>query len=209
MLYVTDNQHKTQSLLCYQDFKDTFVCNTQHQRSSFSRSWVVLSGFQRYFCMQYTTLTNSISMSPLLCYQDFKDTFVCNTQQVTTPCKAHPVVLSGFQRYFCMQYTTYPYSLIRKYWLCYQDFKDTFVCNTQPTASASVSLPVVLSGFQRYFCMQYTTADLVGGHPLALCYQDFKDTFVCNTQHRDDETLPSSVVLSGFQRYFCMQYTTT
>ena len=93
---------------------------------------VVLSGFQRYFCMQYTTTRFTTSCNPLLFYQDFKDTFVCNTQ---LPVKQYlqlfgcfiriskillyaihnesedgdqteEVVLSGFQRYFCMQYTT-------------------------------------------------------------------------------------------------------
>ena len=56
--------------------------------------------------------------------------------------------------------------------------------------------------------MQYTTHS----QPLALVrslfYQDFKDTFVCNTQRMTDEELDNLVVLSGFQRYFCMQYTT-
>ena len=41
--------------------------------------------------------------------------------------------------------------------LFYQDFKDTFVCNTQLIASTDICIIVVLSGFQRYFCMQYTT----------------------------------------------------
>ena len=67
-------------MLFYQDFKDTFVCNTQHVTTTLQRYKVVLSGFQRYFCMQYTTFT----------LQVYKD----------------QVVLSGFQRYFCMQYTT-------------------------------------------------------------------------------------------------------
>ena len=118
------------------------------------------------------------------------------------------VVLSGFQRYFCMQYTTVRQQGRMTAELCYQDFKDTFVCNTQPSHQASAGqrgcviriskillyaihnfrklfasrISVVLSGFQRYFCMQYTTYTLVNAHRLRLCYQDFKDTFVCNTQ---------------------------
>ena len=142
----------------------------------------MLSGFQRYFCMQYTThrkvckdcrscviriskiLLYAIHNEELvyppqlpLCYQDFKDTFVCNTQlngleRALTDCcviriskillyaihnssstrRCNPrVVLSGFQRYFCMQYTTLYDPIHRKAALCYQDFKDTFVCNTQ------------------------------------------------------------------------------
>ena len=143
----------------------------------------MLSGFQRYFCMQYTTGKTAFFTMLMLCYQDFKDTFVCNTQQEwkskdnhigcviriskillyaihnhharqnAVPC----VVLSGFQRYFCMQYTTPVNRDTDCHWLCYQDFKDTFVCNTQPTFLLSNPIAVVLSGFQRYFCMQYTT----------------------------------------------------
>ena len=92
----------------------------------------------------------------------------------------------------------------------YQDFKDTFVCNTQLVMKEvqqiegcfiriskillyaihneqyrySPHKQVVLSGFQRYFCMQYTTIWLMSYHLLVLFYQDFKDTFVCNTQRR-------------------------
>ena len=141
-------------------------------------------------------------------YQDFKDTFVCNTQQFRdieleifscfiriskillyaihniSCCDwcVHHVVLSGFQRYFCMQYTT---SSCSNRWgekLFYQDFKDTFVCNTQHNSHITLAIQVVLSGFQRYFCMQYTTHEGVYVRATSLFYQDFKDTFVCNTQ---------------------------
>ena len=92
--------------------------------------------------------------------------------------------------------------------LFYQDFKDTFVCNTQPIIFRTYSnqrcfiriskillyaihnevqigrhiVKVVLSGFQRYFCMQYTTNAQTHNSTSELFYQDFKDTFVCNTQ---------------------------
>ena len=82
--------------------------------------------------MQYTTITNDDERKSRLFYQDFKDTFVCNTQPqlqyndddsgcfiriskillyaihnyVTRGVIDNMVVLSGFQRYFCMQYTT-------------------------------------------------------------------------------------------------------
>ena len=82
--------------------------------------------------------------------------------------------------------------------------------------------------------MQYTTTPLRGVALRRLFYQDFKDTFVCNTQHIELRDVISvgcfiriskillyaihneewciiigvGVVLSGFQRYFCMQYTT-
>ena len=118
-------------MLFYQDFKDTFVCNTQRIIIVPQNVRVVLSGFQRYFCMQYTTNTVIVGNDQVLFYQDFKDTFVCNTQPTVTNDVLQSVVLSGFQRYFCMQYTTLPTFPIIKIRLFYQDFKDTFVCNTQ------------------------------------------------------------------------------
>ena len=36
---------------------------------------VVLSGFQRYFCMQYTTKSMAVFIYRLLCYQDFNEQF--------------------------------------------------------------------------------------------------------------------------------------
>ena len=142
--------------------------------------------------MQYTTTSVVRYRLARLCYQDFKDTFVCNTQHdnryrlCLTSCVIRIskillyaihnllgviisfvfVVLSGFQRYFCMQYTTSPsdqyrcsgcvirISKILLYAihnsmiiappntpLCYQDFKDTFVCNTQPSILSCFSSP--------------------------------------------------------------------
>ena len=196
---------------------------------------VVLSGFQRYFCMQYTTswwwnptfISCVIRISKILLY-------AIHNQSVPH-CGRRWVVLSGFQRYFCMQYTTEPLGDVRVELLCYQDFKDTFVCNTQrhtqcshirrscviriskillyaihnPPRRQPNATNVVLSGFQRYFCMQYTTVYVKSVKESGLCYQDFKDTFVCNTQLVLHCRLSIIVVLSGFQRYFCMQYTTT
>ena len=108
-----------------------------------------------------------------------------------------------------MQYTTDCQCLLAPHQLFYQDFKDTFVCNTQRnTADVMIAdgcfiriskillyaihntrmviqsnYSVVLSGFQRYFCMQYTTITKEKEILAMLFYQDFKDTFVCNTQH--------------------------
>ena len=82
--------------------------------------------------------------------------------------------------------------------------------------------------------MQYTTVDSKYGYLKKLFCQDFKDTFVCNTQPTGSDWLrlagcfvriskihlyaihnlflthhlAKRVVLSGFQRYICMQYTT-
>ncbi len=132
--------------------------------------------------MLYTTLVLFFLFHIWLFYQDFKDTFVCYTQLITKERTLQVVVLSGFQRYFCMLYTTLQYISTRADLLFYQDFKDTFVCYTQLLGSLFSSISVVLSGFQRYFCMLYTTGVLGGRTELLLFYQDFKDTFVCYTQ---------------------------
>ena len=119
----------------------------------------------------------------VLFYQDFKDTFVCNTQRILFE-------LNKQERCFIRISKILLYAIHNPYQpkhqaneLFYQDFKDTFVCNTQPTPhrtsppsccfiriskillyaihnyylGADCVTLVVLSGFQRYFCMQYTT----------------------------------------------------
>ena len=197
------------TLLCYQDFKDTFVCNTQlvglrhsppigcviriskillyaihNYTTSFSITLsVVLSGFQRYFCMQYTTLRSHSHHQGRLCYQDFKDTFVCNTQRVKVPFAVNVSCVIRISKILLYAIHNIAYNKI------------------------TIQI-VVLSGFQRYFCMQYTTYYQDACTKTLLCYQDFKDTFVCNTQQRTCYLHTQQVVLSGFQRYFCMQYTT-
>ena len=124
-----------------------------------------------------------------------------------------------------MQYTTSFEFWPKDYTLFYHDFKDTFVCNTQPAKVMAFFLLccfikiskillyaihnlcygcrswfyVVLSRFQRYFCMQYTTVDDDFEVPSELFYQDFKDTFVCNTQLYSTAKILTNVVLSGFQ----------
>ena len=211
MQYTTSQGHSLRvSGLFYQDFKDTFVCNTQPscvwilfgvncfikiskillyaihniRHDDVPSALVVLSGFQRYFCMQYTTLHHLLA-----------DVVRC---------------LSGFQRYFCMQYTTTHASHPRRGQLFYQDFKDTFVCYTQlyfssHTVSAccfiwiskihfyaihntaladGMEREVVLSGFQRYFCMQYTTMDSMCFILLWLFYQDFNEQFCCKSTEK-------------------------
>ena len=47
--------------------------------------------------------------------------------------------------------------------------------------------------------MQYTTVDDDFEVPSELFYQDFKDTFVCNTQLYSTAKILTNVVLSGFQ----------
>ena len=174
------------------------------------RQCVVLSGFKRYFCMQYTTRRLQPWHESPLFYQDFKDTFVCNTQR-TKPCyydtlrcfimiskillgaihnlvrvlaKRLHVVLSWFQRYFCMQYTTLFKKMTPAAKLFYLDFKDTFVCNTQPSWRLANSARVVLSGFQRYFWMQYTTSSSRSFHVERLFYQDVNEQFCCKSTEK-------------------------
>ena len=120
----------------------------------------------------------------LLFYQDFKDTFVCNTQLrcfLIIGANSCFIRISKILLYAIHNTIVIVIDFLK---LFYQDFKDTFVCNTQPalastagTASCFIriskillyaihNLPcsafshvrVVLSGFQRYFCMQYTTS---------------------------------------------------
>ena len=142
-------------------------------------------------------------------YHDFKDTFVCNTQLKLG-------VANGIVGCFIMISKIHLYAIHNVHCtllfievLFYHDFKDTFVCNTQPRSSSGqkttrcfiwiskihlyaihnhrgdwrTRLVVVLSGFQRYFWMQYTTSSSSPPAPTPSFYQDFKDTFVCNTQH--------------------------
>ena len=94
--------------------------------------------------------------------------------------------------------------------LFYQDFKDTFVCNTQPAdfnrgtkarcfikiskillyaihngpSPAITTRCVVLSGFQRYFWMQYTTVDGTATPSLSLFYQDVNEQFCCKSTEK-------------------------
>ena len=143
-----------------------------------------------------------------LCYQDFKDTFVCNTQPLATPSVIDNrcviriskillyaihnlcsfsyllviVVLSGFQRYFCMQYTTIQQVYILTLCCVIRISKILLYAIHNLLHLCKLLAVVVLSGFQRYFCMQYTTPIHCRIDRHALCYQDFKDTFVCNTQ---------------------------
>ena len=171
-------------LLFYQDFKDTSVCNTQPHRLALSMlRGCFITEFQRYFCMQYTTLHHLLADVVLLFYQDFKDTFVCNTQHAVQCDSTCPCCFIRISK--ILLYAIHNMS-----------------CTFMPFGS------VVLSGFQRYFCMQYTTWNWANNPEEKLFYQDFIDTFVCNTQHDQEQTFGKQVVLSGFQRYFCMLYTT-
>ena len=133
-----------------------------------------------------------------------------------------------------MQYTTTPWVSEWVRLLFYQDFKDTFVCNTQHHYMLGLSWWSCFIRISKILLYAIHNIPLLFYHLLTLFYQDFKDTFVCNTQHADSayaalqccfiriskillyaihnwvrqDGASSKVVLSGFQRYFCMQYTT-
>ena len=120
------------------------------------------------------------------------------------------VVLSGFQWTIWRIYTTS--SIISTSWtmLFYQDFNEQFEGYTQLGFGRSCRalccfirismnnlkdihnfwvgfcawLLVVLSGFQWTIWRIYTTSTQPQTSTRTLFYQDFKDTFVCNTQHQ-------------------------
>ena len=195
----------------------------------------MLSGFQRYFCMQYTTVGLEVGEEDGLCYQDFKDTFVCNTQQhhrCSNSLRSCVIRISKILLYAIHNESN---AHTMRTLCCVIRISKIllYAIHNQSILLISPQL-VVLSGFQRYFCMQYTTIAALGIIATRLCYQDFKDTFVCNTQQCEKKMTDllrcviriskillyaihnrstmcnsrRSVVLSGFQRYFCMQYTT-
>ena len=49
------------------------------------------------------------------------------------------------------------------------------------TKTINIAGKVVLSGFQRYFCMQYTTRRRRWRSGRRLFYQDFNEQFVCKS----------------------------
>ena len=167
-------------------------------------------------------------------YQDFKDTFVCNTQlccasSLYTSCcfiRISKILLYAIHNIQCAR--------DKIGGLFYQDFKDTFVCNTQRVLGDGERLGGCFIRISKILLYAiHNMGSRLRGEG-RLFYQDFKDTFVCNTQHltrisfisgscfiRISKILlyaihntkatiskPAEVVLSGFQRYFCMQYTT-
>ena len=124
--------------------------------------------------MQYTTQYLYIDMHAWLFYQDFKDTFVCNTQlhhrnmAHTSRCF---IRISKILLYAIHNITS---TICNKILLFYQDFKDTFVCNTQPCYATSGA---------RYCCFIRISKILLYAIHNNDCPYDFKNV----------------VVLSGFQ----------
>ena len=133
--------------------------------------------------MQYTTRFLDARLRLPLFYQDFKDTFVCNTQRM---CKWFDIHTSCFIRI----------SKILLYAI--HNMIKNKVYNGD----------VVLSGFQRYFCMQYTTPRL-SKRIRKRCFIRISKILLYAIHNLSDlKKRAQEVVLSGFQRYFCMQYTT-
>ena len=135
MQYTTGSINITPVIqLCHQDFKDTFVCNTQHNKNGESE----LAG-----CV--------IRISKILLYA------IHNQAQRVTLRKR--VVSSGFQRYFCMQYTT-PIALLLKGTSCVIRISKILLYAIHNFEKRRLWRKLVVSsGFQRYFCMQYTTGE--------------------------------------------------
>ena len=129
--------------------------------------------------MQYTTSMPCMRRIMMSFYQDFKDTFVCNTQRL------HRLLQHPRRRFIRI-------SKILLY----------AIHNTWVWTSKKVG--VVLLGFQRYFCVQYTTSSSRSFHVARLFYQDFKDTFVCNTQPNvgtSDEYFSCFIMISKILLY--------
>ena len=120
---------------------------------------VVLSWFQRYFCMQYTTSSSSPPAPTPSFYQDFKDTFVCNTQ--LRSCSR-----TATMRCFIMISKILLYAI--------HNLAETI----------TDALQIVLSWFQRYFCMQYTTSSSRSFHVERLFYQDVNEQFCCKSTEK-------------------------
>ena len=121
---------------------------------------------------------------------------------------ASTVVLSGFQRYFCMQYTTYS-DLSREICCCFIRISKILLYAIHNFTDWKIGASrVVLSGFQRYFCMQYTTL-IIKYCVSPRCFIRISKILLYAIHNIYESKMKVSyVVLSGFQRYFCMQYTT-
>ena len=84
--------------------------------------------------MQYTTSAWYSFVSDGLFYQDFKDTFVCNTQRVLGDGERLGGCFIRISKILLYAIHNMGSRLRGEGRLFYQDFKDTFVCNTQPSA---------------------------------------------------------------------------
>ena len=130
--------------------------------------------------MQYTTTERLATLDPVLFYQDFKDTFVCNTQLCSDPL-ALPI------RCFIRISKILLYAIHNNVFvgldfsqLFYQDFKDTFGCNTQP--------------------------DIRGTHSSACCFIWISKILLDAIHNLIVSLFPCcEVVLSGFQRTILLQ----
>ena len=127
MQYTTRLMARVNSRGCFIRISKILLYAIHNKQRGFKTiGYVVLSGFQRYFCMQYTTNSGVddlagrcfIRISKILLYA-IHNLLIANLIQCA-------VVLSGFQRYFCMQYTTSLTNVLLHGWLFYQDFNEQF-----------------------------------------------------------------------------------
>lgn len=69
-------------------------------------------------------------------------------------------------------------------------------------ATADKHTDVVLSGFQRYFCMQYTTSEAEYKRLLKLFYQDVNEQFCC----KSTEKIGNMQIYTNIFCYFNKKY---
>lgn len=86
--------------------------------------------------------------------------------------------------------------------LFYQDFNEQFEGHTQLQISSHGFISVVLSGFQRYFCMQYTTSEAEYKRLLKLFYQDVNEQFCC----KSTEKIGNMQIYTNIFCYFNKKY---
>ena len=205
--------------------------------------------------MQYTTYLNGIITQNLLYYQDFKDTFVCNTQRSTscTLPRARCIIrISKILLYAIHNIHSGTVVTVTRSGTVVEVIHSGTVVEvihsgtvaiithsgtTSKTTRSGTVVTITHSGTTAITIHSGTTSNTTRSGTvvtITLYYQDFKDTFVCNTQlipycrrlcmcciiriskillyaihnPRRVSSATPIVVLSGFQRYFCMQYTT-
>ena len=127
LLYAIHNSRLsagTSAGLFYQDFKDTFVCNTQHTCRALLVDFVVLSGCQWTIWRIYTTPLKSGANAVGLFYQDVNEQFEGYTQRTAANSSIKVVVLSGCQWTIWRIYTTLGSTIQRSRTLFYQDVNE-------------------------------------------------------------------------------------
>ncbi len=84
-------------MLFYQDFKDTFVCNTQHARMAILDEKSCFIRISKILLYAIHNHSNLLSLIKGLFYQDFNEQFEGYTQRILPSPITNQVVLSGCQ----------------------------------------------------------------------------------------------------------------